>query len=252
VVSYPLREKDREGRTERITSALGAEMLVGTTVDRKREMRLLLVDDHRLFRESILPQLVLHPNLTAVDEAENADMALVKVRENPPDLVLMDIDMPGMNPFEATRRICESHPHCKVLFLTGHDFDSHIEEAIAAHASGYVVKQDGLQTLMEAISRVLDGGMFFSDTILSRMVVEKNQVRLTRPRSDAVAALSRRERELLALLGKGATLKEAAAHMHVSYKTADNQKTSLMRKLGIHDRVELARFAIREGLVSPV
>jgi DNA-binding NarL/FixJ family response regulator len=83
------------------------------------------------------------------------------------------------------------------------------------------------------------------------MVVDKNSVRLTRPRSAAVAALSRRERELLALLGKGATLKEAAAQMQVSYKTADNQKTSLMRKLGIHDRVELARFAIREGLVSP-
>jgi DNA-binding NarL/FixJ family response regulator len=214
-------------------------------------MRLLLVDDHRLFRESMLPQLVLHPKVTSVDEAENAERALAKVRENPPDLILMDIDMPGMNPFEATRLIRETAPNCKVLFLTGQDYDSHIEEAIGAHASGYVVKHDGLQVLMEAITKVLDGGLYFSDVIMSRMVVDKNQVRLTRPRSAAVAALSRRERELLSLLGKGATLKEAALQMHVSYKTADNQKTSLMRKLGIHDRVELARFAIREGLVSP-
>ncbi len=214
-------------------------------------MRLLLVDDHRLFRESVLPRLAVHPKVTSVDDAENAEAALAKVRENPPDLVLMDIDMPGMSPFEATRLICETVPQCKVVFLTGHDYDSHIEEAIAAHASGYVVKHDGLQTLMEAISKVSEGGLFFSEAILSRMVVDKNQVRLTRPRSAAVAALSRRERELLSLLGKGATLKEAAAQMRVSYKTADNQKTSLMRKLGIHDRVELARFAIREGLVSP-
>lgn len=214
-------------------------------------MNLLLVDDHRLFRESVLPQLALHPKVKSVSEAENAGVALAKVRENPPDLVLMDIDMPGMNPFEATRLIHEAAPQCKVIFLTGHDYDSHVEEAIAAHASGYVVKHDGLQTLMEAISKVHDGALYFSEVILSRMVVDKNTVRLTRPRSAAVAALSRRERELLSLLGKGATLKEAAAQMQVSYKTADNQKTSLMRKLGIHDRVELARFAIREGLVSP-
>ncbi|HXK86209.1 MAG TPA: response regulator transcription factor [Phycisphaerae bacterium] len=214
-------------------------------------MRLLLVDDHRLFRESVLPQVAQHPKVTAVDEAENAESALAKARECPPDLVLMDIDMPGLNPFDATRSLHEIAPGCKVVFLTGHDYDSHVEQAIATNAAGYVVKHDGLQVLMDAISRVSDGGLFFSDAILERIVVDKNQVRLTRPRSDAVAALSRRERELLALLGKGATLKEAAAQMQVSYKTADNQKTSLMRKLGIHDRVELARFAIREGLVSP-
>lgn len=214
-------------------------------------MRLLLVDDHRLFRESVLPQLRQHPKITSVDEAENADDALTKARQNPPDLVLMDIDMPGLSPFEATRTLREIAPGCKVVFLTGHDYDSHVEQAVAANASGYVVKHDGLETLMEAISRVSDGGLFFSEVILERMVVDKGQVRITRPRSAAVAALSRRERELLSLLGKGATLKEAAAQMRVSYKTADNQKTSLMRKLGIHDRVELARFAIREGLVSP-
>ncbi len=214
-------------------------------------MRLLLVDDHRLFRESVLPQLRQHPKITSVDEAENADDALTKARQNPPDLVLMDIDMPGLSPFEATRTLREIAPGCKVVFLTGHDYDSHVEQAVAANASGYVVKHDGLKTLMEAISRVSDGGLFFSEVILERMVVDKGQVRITRPRSAAVAALSRRERELLSLLGKGATLKEAAAQMRVSYKTADNQKTSLMRKLGIHDRVELARFAIREGLVSP-
>jgi DNA-binding NarL/FixJ family response regulator len=215
-------------------------------------MRLLLVDDHRLFRESMLPQLALHPKITSVDDAENAQVALEKVRETPPDLVLMDIDMPGMSPFAAAKAMHEAAPQCRVVFLTGHDYDSHVEEAIKAGAAGYVVKHDGLQTLMDAISKVSDGGLYFSEVILSRMVVDKNQVRLTRPRSAAVAALSRRERELLSLLGKGATLKEAALHMQVSYKTADNQKTSLMRKLDIHDRVELARFAIREGLVSPI
>lgn len=214
-------------------------------------MRLLLVDDHRLFRDSVLPQIARHPKVAFVDEAEDAEAALAKARETPPDLVLMDIDMPGLNPFDATRSLHAIAPQCKVVFLTGHDYDSHLEQAIGANAAGFVLKHDGLQTLMDAITKVSDGGLFFSDVILERMVVDENQVRLTRPRSDAIAALSRRERELLALLGKGATLKEAAAQMNVSYKTADNQKTSLMRKLGIHDRVELARFAIREGLVSP-
>lgn len=215
-------------------------------------MRILLVDDHRLFRESIVPQLALHPKVTSVDDAENADVALEKAREEAPDIVLMDIDMPGTNPFEAVGALREIAPECRVLFLTGHDYDSHVEQAIAVQAAGFVVKHDGINTLMEAISRVSDGGLFFSEVVLERVVVDRNQVRLTRPRSPAIAALSRRERELLALLGKGATLKEAATHMRVSYKTADNQKTSLMRKLDIHDRVELARFAIREGLVSPM
>jgi DNA-binding NarL/FixJ family response regulator len=217
----------------------------------ERRMRLLLVDDHRLFRESVLAHLAQHPKVTSVDEAPDAQSALEKVRENPPDLILMDIEMPGMSPFKAVPAIREAAPHCKVVFLTGHDYDSHIEEAVGAQASGYVVKRDGLDVLNQAITKVADGGMFFSEVILERMIVDQGRFKLARPRSMAVAALSRRERELLSLLGKGATLKEAALQMHVSYKTADNQKTSLMRKLGIHDRVELARFAIREGLVSP-
>lgn len=214
-------------------------------------MHLLLVDDHQILRESLAAQLVQLPGVTAVEHAENADGAVAKVRENPPDLILMDIDMPGQSPFEATRTIREIAPRCRVIFLTGHDYDSHLEQAIAAQASGYVVKNDGLDVLARAIERVADGGLYFSPAVLERLVVDNEEWRLSRPKSDAVASLSRRERELLALLGRGATLKEAAATMHVSYKTADNQKTSLMRKLGIHDRVELARFAIREGLVSP-
>ena len=215
-------------------------------------MRLLLVDDHRILRESLAAQVANHPKVSHVDQADNADEALAAVREIPPDLILMDIEMPGINPFEATRTIHQTAPNCKVIFLTGHDYDSHVEQAIAAQAAGYVVKRDGLEILMDAITKVAEGGLFFSQAILERLVIDNRQLKLSRPKSDAVAALSRRERELLSLLGKGATLKEAAAQMHVSYKTADNQKTSLMRKLNIHDRVELARFAIREGLVSPV
>lgn len=214
-------------------------------------MRLLLADDHRLFRESVAAQLMRHPQVTAVDEASDAQSALGMVRESPPDIVLLDIEMPGMNPFEAAAAIKGIAADCRVIFVTGHDYDSHVEKALAVQASGYVVKSDGVDVLLQAISKVAQGGMFFSESILERLVIDRDHFRLSRPRSTAVAALSRRERELLSLLGRGATLKEAAATMHVSYKTADNQKTSLMRKLGIHDRVELARFAIREGLVSP-
>ncbi|MEP0841397.1 MAG: response regulator transcription factor [Phycisphaerae bacterium] len=214
-------------------------------------MRLLLVDDHQIVREVLAERLIREPGITAVDQAENADAALAKARANPPDLVVMDIEMPGSSPFEAAASIRRDVPNCKVIFLTGYDYDTYLEEALAVQARGYVIKSDGLDALLEAIHKVAAGEWYFSRPIRERLMFDGQQYRPVRPRSDVIAALSKRERELLVLLGKGATLKEAAARMQISFKTADNQKSSLMRKLGIHDRVELVRFAIREGLIDP-
>ncbi len=213
-------------------------------------MRLLVADNHRVFREGMVAQLSGCGEIEAVLEASGPDSAVRVLAMERPDVVLTDIQMPGHDGFAAFRAIRAFDPTCKVIVLSGCEFDSYIEEALALNAAGYVLTRDGLAVLKRAIRKVARGGQYFSESIMSRLGTEDGRLKLTRPRSLAIAALTIRERQLLRHLGMGASLKEAAATMNVSYKTADNQKASLMRKLGIHDRVELARFAIREGWVS--
>jgi DNA-binding NarL/FixJ family response regulator len=217
----------------------------------RKPLHLLLVDDHALFRQSLACQILCHRKFATVTEAPDADTAIQLLTERPPDVVLMDVEMPGRDPFEAVVEMKTIDPDCKILFLSAHDCDLYVEKAVDIGANGYVSKQDTVDVLMTAISKVAQGGFYFSESILSRLSIEKGRIKLKEPANAAIALLTRRERQLLTHLGQGASLKEAAAAMHVSYKTADNQKASLMRKLNIHDRVELARFAIREKLVRP-
>ena len=118
-------------------------------------------------------------------------------------------------------------------------------------ANGFVVKSEGISALIEAIHNVVMGWIHFSPVIMNRLVIQGDVIRLEDPPKSRLGVLSPREHELLRVLAKGLSLKEAAAVMGISYKTADKQKASLMAKLDIHDRVELARYAIREGLVEP-
>lgn len=212
---------------------------------------LLLVDSQRLFREGLVFQLSRCHDIESVFEATDLDEAFQLLNRRCFDIVLMEIELPWKKSFQAVSSIQAIDPNCKVVFLSGFDCDMYVQEAIAAGARGYVLKRDTLVVLTQAIATVAGGGLFFSEPIGQRLVMDNGRLRLVRPRSDAVASLTPRERELLAHLGSGTSLKEAATVMHVSYKTADNQKASLMRKLDIHDRGNLVRFAIREGWVAP-
>lgn len=213
-------------------------------------LRILLVDDHLLLREALKLQLSGITEGVEIREASDGAEALILFEEYQPDLVLLDVDLPDGHAFPVVERMRQERPACRILFLTGFDYDAFIEHAIQVGAHGYALKSDGLSSLIDAITKVRAGERYFSPSIAHRLEVQRGRIQLAQPRSTALASLTRRERELLALLGRGASLKEAAARMDVSYKTADNQKANLMRKLNIHDRVELARFAIREGLIS--
>ena len=214
-------------------------------------LRILLAEDQTMFREILSTRLARRAEISDVLEAEDGHTAVRIFMEHRPDIVLIDVSMSEANAFDIARAIRRIDPGARIIFLSRQTFDSDLEEALSLGARGFILKTDELDTLFQAITIVSEGGMFFSEPIRKRLCVEKGELRLSQSScTRAVAGLTPRERELLTYLGKGASLKDAAEAMAVSYKTADNQKASLMRKLDIHDRVELARFAIREGLVS--
>lgn len=212
---------------------------------------ILLVDDHVLVREAIANVLRAMNGVEHVAEAGSAEAALDAIARRAPTLVLMDIAMPGMSCFDAARVILDRNPHIRIVFLSGFESDEHIRHALAAGAHGFILKSADIGALRDAVQRVLDGDMYFSPSVMSRLVITDGAPRLPdeAPKT-RVELLSRRERELLRLIAQGMSLKAIATQLGISYKTADNHKTNLMRKLNIHDRVELTRFAIREGLAE--
>lgn len=216
-----------------------------------RPIRILVVDDHGLVRDSLSDSLSRETDFRVVGVAEDADDAITKVLELRPDLVLMDIDMPGISCFDAIQIIRSRAPETKFILVTAYEHDEHIEQALRVRANGFVTKHEGIASLAEAVRSVVGGHIHFSPEVMGRLVVKGEEIRLENPPKSRLSMLSPRERELLRVLARGVSLKDAAAVLGISYKTADKQKASLMAKLDIHDRVELARYAIREGLVEP-
>ena len=214
-------------------------------------IKVLVVDDHGLVRDSVSSLLAREPDISIVGVAEDADAAITKVLELKPDLVLMDIDMPGISCFDAIQIIRSRVPQTKFILVTAYEHDEHLEQALKVRANGFIVKNEGIGSLIAAVREVAAGRIHYSPEIMSRLIVEGDQIRLENPPKSRLSTLSPRERELLRVLARGQSLKEAANILGISYKTADKQKASLMAKLDIHDRVELARYAIREGLVEP-
>lgn len=221
------------------------------TADSQRPISLLVVDDHGLVRDGVSGLLAREKDFRVVGVAANADEAITRVLETRPDIVLIDIDMPGLSCFDAIQIIRSRAAETKFILVTAHEHDEHVEQALRVKANGYVLKDEGVAALAEAIRNVAAGKVHFSPEVMSRLVIQGDEIRLDNPPKSRLRTLSPRERELLRVLARGVSLKEAATILGISYKTADKQKASLMAKLDIHDRVELARYAIREGLVEP-
>lgn len=214
-------------------------------------IRLLVVDDHTIVLEALRLQINAEPDMTVVAEATSGQEAVVKAQEHCPDIILTDIGMPGMNCFDALRRIHAEVPGAHSIVFTGLPAQGYAAEAVRAGVSGFVHKGCGFEDVRAAIHEVAGGGLHFPPEIMEHVTTHREQVRPGQPGKTRLDTLTVRERELLALLAQGYSLKQAAQILGVGYKTADKHKTSLMKKLGIHDRVELARFAIREKIIQP-
>ncbi len=218
---------------------------IGTSIS------ILLVDNHVAVREAIHAGLADEMDMQVVAVADNAEDALGQVQRWLPDVVVMDIDMPGMSSFDAARVMQTQYPGTQVLFLSGYCLDQFIDRALEVEAAGYLTKGEPLEVIIKAIRTVAGGKTYYSGEVQERIVVSSGRAKLGPARRTRLSTLTSRESEILRHIAMGKAKKQIAAAENISVKTVDKHATSIMNKLGIHDRVELARFAIREGLVTP-
>mgnify|MGYP000962199530 CR=1 FL=1 len=211
-------------------------------------IKVLLAEDHTIVRKGLRSLLDGEADIYVVGEAENGQQAVEKTQLLLPDVVLMDITMPVLNGLEATRQIKSLHPSIKVVVLTVHSTQEYVFQILQAGGSGYVLKQAAVSELIQAIRAVFQGDSFLSPSI-SRQVVDEYG-RLAVAMEDKFDRLTAREREVLQMVAEGRTNRQIAGLMHLTVKTVEAHRASLMNKLGLHSIAELTKYALRKGIAS--
>jgi len=214
-------------------------------------IRVLLADDHTLFRRGLASLIAPLEDIEVVGEAGDGREALKKARELMPDLILMDIHMPGCDGLEATRRIQEEMPYVKIVMLTISDDDKDLFEAIKSGAQGYLLKDLSPEELFESLRGVYRGEAPISGLTAARILEEfarlaQKETWVARPGE----SLSPREREVLQLVVQGATNKEIASRLFITENTVKNHLRNILAKLHLRNRAQVAAYAVREGLMS--
>ena len=204
-------------------------------------VRVLLVDDHTVVRRGLRKILESNPQITVVGEVGDGAQAVEATGSLQPDVVLMDISLPGLNGVEATRQIATTNPATKVLMLSMHADEPYVRQSLAAGAKGYLLKDADDQDLVEAVFAVHHGDTRYSATLARTLVADGDT---------APEVLSPREREVLALICSGRTNREAAETLGLSVNTVETHRNHIIDKLDLHSTAELVRYAIRHGLAS--
>jgi len=207
-------------------------------------IQVLLADDHQIMRQG-LKSLLEREGFRVVAEAADGRDALRLAETSHPDVVILDLAMPGLNGVDAAREIARSSPKTKAILLTMHKEDAYVLQALSAGVSGYVLKTQASADLVQAIREVTRGSIYLSPGV-SRAVVDAYRAKTDLPPDP----LSPREREVLQLVAEGKTTKEVAAILGVSVKTAESHRTRIMEKLDIHETAGLVRYAIRRGVIQ--
>lgn len=208
--------------------------------------RVLLVDDHPIVRSGIRNLLDRAPDILVVGEASNGEEALVRVKELEPDILLLDMEMPGLNGREVAERLQKSKSPVKILALSAHDDKEYIQQLLASGASGYLVKEEVPDTIIEAVRGVARGEQGW----VSRQIAAKMTAWIQdEERSDANHGLTPREVEVLKAVAQGKTNQEVGLLLGISEKTVEKHLESVFSKLGVASRVEAAVWAVREGWV---
>ena len=212
-------------------------------------IRILVVDDHKIFREGLRALVEKQPGMELIGEVENGRKAIQLVQELLIDIIVMDIAMPDLNGIEATRQILAKAPSIKVIALSMHSDKRFVVEMLKAGASGYLLKDCAFEELAHAIRAVRANRTYLSPKIADMMI--KDCVRLLPIGELSVfSVLTPRQRQVLQLLSEGKTTKEIGSDLQVSVKTVETYRQQIMDKLDIHSIAELTKYAIREGLTS--
>lgn len=210
-------------------------------------IRVLLADDHIMVRQGLRALLDAEPDIQVVGEASDGWETIQQAETLRPDVILMDLTMPRLNGLEATRRLEKSLPEIKILALTMHTNEEYVREVLRAGAAGYILKEAAVSELVQAV-RVVAKGESYLCPAASKVLVE-DLVRGRQWTGDTLFdTLTPREREVLQLIGEGYTNSEIARRLSISVKTVETHRAQLRRKLNIHDRAGLIRYAIRKGI----
>lgn len=212
-------------------------------------VRILLADDHGIIRQGLRSLLEKQRDLEIVAEAKNGREALALVREEKPDIVIMDITMPNLNGITATHKIVSEYSKTKVIALSIHSDKRFVTGMLRAGASGYILKECLFDELVQAIRTVAAGGTYLSPRITG-IVVDEYVKRFPTTTGSRLPVLTNRQQQILQLLAEGKSTKQIALELYVSVKTIEANRRTIMEKLNIHSVAELTKYAVREGLTS--
>lgn len=214
------------------------------------KIKLVLADDHAVVRSGLRMLLQAQPDMEIVGEADSGAQALAQVQKLHPDIILMDIQMPGMNGIEATRQIKEVCGDTAVLALTMHEDDQYFFEMLQAGASGYLPKRAAPDELVHAIRTVSRGEVFLYPSLATRLVQSYLGGGAGTDSEALVSDLTPREQEVLVHIAEGLTNPEIADKLVISVKTVDRHRENIMRKLNLHSRIDLVKYALKQGLIE--
>ena len=214
-----------------------------------RQLRILLVDDHEVVRLGLKALIQRQPSFEVVGEAGTADEAIDKARVHHPDVIVMDIRLPGRSGIEATREVMRQLPETKVIMLTSYADDELLMDAIEAGAAGYVLKQIGSESLLRSLEGVARGESLLDPALMNKVFARLREA-ARKERGQAFANLTEQEVKILALVAEGHTNREIADRVYLSEKTVRNYVSAILGKLGLAHRSQAAAYAVEHGLLS--
>ena len=215
-----------------------------------KPIRILLADDHTVVRKGLRLLLESQPGFSVIADAADGREALALAEQHAPDVVVMDVAMPGLNGIEAARQILARHPNAAVVFLSMHSDEGYVLKALKAGARGYLLKDSAEYDLIHAVRAVSEGKAFFSPAI-SKMLVEDYMHQMKeRSVEDSFDLLTGREREVLQLLAEGKNNKDVASILNLSLYTVETHRSNIFQKLNLHSSAELILYAIRKGVIG--
>ena len=213
--------------------------------ERATPLRILLADDHVTVRRGLKLLIEAEPDMQVIAEASDGKVAMQHAIASKPDVIVMDISMPGMNGLEATRALKQKQPNVVIVTLTRHSDEAYVQELLRAGVAGYVLKQSAPNELIQAIRAAAAGGQYIDSTLTSRMTARL--IGRADKASKPTAEITERESSVLRLIAAGYSNKEIAAQLSLSVKTVEAHKANAMKKLGLRGRIDIVKYAVLQG-----